>query len=459
MMNPESYFLPYQLKWLQDKSRFKLSRKSRRIGLTYIQSYEDVRDCARADDSMDVWFSSADESAAKEWIRYCAQWVKMFDIAAEDLGEIVLDKKRGVKALAIELATGKRLMGLSSNPAAFRSKGGKLVLDEFAFHAAPDALWKAAMPIVAWGYPVRVISTYNGKGNRYYRMADAALKGNNWSVHTTTIVDAIDQGLLDKIKGRKTTEAERLAFIQEMRDLAGDEETFQQEFMCVPVDEATAWLTWELIISGEHADAGNPKLYQGGPCYVGMDIARRGHLAVIWVDEKIGDIAWTREVVTMKNATFAEQDAELDRVMEQYNVQRVCMDQTGMGEKPVEDAKKRHGQYKVEGVLFSGTIKQHLAMIGKQLYEDRKVRVPPTVAIRNSHHAVRKTTTAAGNVRFDADSTEVGHADEFWAHMLAKHAAENTAQPSAGASVEATADSMMTQQGARKRREMFGRMY
>ena len=31
---------------------------------------------------------------------------------------------------------------------------------------------------------------------------------------------------------------------------------------------------------------------------------------------------------------------------------------------------------------------------------------------------------AAGNPRFDAERTEAGHADEFWAHALALHAAE-----------------------------------
>lgn len=38
------YFLPYQKRWLEDKSKFKIWEKSRRIGATYVQSYEDVSD-------------------------------------------------------------------------------------------------------------------------------------------------------------------------------------------------------------------------------------------------------------------------------------------------------------------------------------------------------------------------------------------------------------------------------
>ena len=423
------YFLPYQAKWLADKSRLKIVEKSRRIGLTYVQSYEDVRDAAPDEGAVDVWFSSADESAAKEYILYCGQWAKLLNIAAEDLGEVVIDSDKDIKALVIQFANGKRIHGLSSNPAAFRSKGGKLILDEFAFHKDQEAMWKAAAPIITWGYQARVLSTYNGKGNRYARMVGDAKKGNKWSLHTITIEDAVAQGLVDRIFKRKATHDEIAAFLADCRDIAGDEETYRQEFMCDPVDEASAWLAWDLISRCQHADAGRPGLYKGGPVYVGMDIGRRGDLAVIWVVELVGDVYWTREVIPLKNATFAQQDAALAGVFDRYKVSRLCMDQTGMGEKPVEDAKIAHGEYTVEGVLFSSPVKQALAITGKELFEDNRVRIPDTRAIRDSHHAVRKTATAAGNPRFDADRSEAGHADEFWAHMLALHAADDPVEP------------------------------
>lgn len=457
-----SYFLPYQVAWIKDTSRFKLWEKSRRIGATYAQSYEDVLSAARAVKPMDVWFTSADETAAAEYIRYCAQWAQLFNIAARDLGEVVLDSEKDIKALSIEFSTGKRIYGLSSNPKAFRSKGGKLVIDEYAFHAAPEELWKAALPVITWGFPVRIISTYNGKGNRYYRMVsqakkDLAEKGKSqWRLHTTTIETAVAQGLADKIMGRTLTAAERQAWIDEAREAAGDEDTWQQEYMCNPVDEATAWLTWELITSAEHVDAGRPELYQGGDCYVGMDIGRRRDRTVIWVLERVGDVLWTREVVSLKGASFAEQDAEEDRIFRTYRVRRMCKDQTGMGEKPVEDSKRRHGEYRVEGVLFTGPIKQHLATLGKSAFEDRKARIPQDRAIRESHHAVRKMMTVAGNPRFDADRSEAGHADEFWAHMLALHAAEDTQQPAAGASIESTSDTYEPEAArGRRRAHMF----
>jgi len=423
------YFLPYQEKWLADRSRLKIAEKSRRIGVTYVQSYEDVRDACPEDGGLDVWFSSADESAAKEYILYCGKWARLLNVAAEDLGEVVLDHDKDIKALVIQFANGRRIHGLSSNPSAFRSKGGKLVLDEYAFHKDPEALWKAAAPIITWGFPARVVSTYNGRGNRYARMVADARKGNKWSLHTVTIEDAVAQGLVDRIMGRPAAPEEVRAFLQDCRDIAGDEETYLQEYMCRPVDEASAWLTWELITACEDGAAGDPARYRGGPCYVGMDIGRRRDRTVIWVLEEVGDIFWTREVITMKNASFAAQDAALDLVFSRYGVRRCCMDQTGMGEKPVEDARARHGNHLVEGVVFTGPVKQDLANVGRQVFEDRRVRIPALRAVRESHHAVKKTTTSAGNPRFDADRSEAGHADEFWAHMLALHAAHDPAEP------------------------------
>ena len=145
----------------------------------------------------------------------------------------------------------------------------------------------------------------------------------------------------------------------------------------------------------------------------------------IWVSEKMGDVLWTREVIALRRAPFAEQLDALVRVFSNYKVVRTSLDQTGMGEAVVEQAQTNHGKYRVEGVLFTSTAKQQLATVGKQAFEDGLVRIPVNRAVRASHHAVRPTTTSAGNVRFDAErNATIGHADHFWAHMLAIQSAQ-----------------------------------
>jgi phage FluMu gp28-like protein len=44
--------------------------------------------------------------------------------------------------------------------------------------------------------------------------------------------------------------------------------------------------------------------------------------------------------------------------------------------------------------------------------------------LNNNLHSIRRVVTTANNVRFDADRTEQGHADRFWALSLALHACQ-----------------------------------
>ena len=45
MKSLDEFFFPYQKRWLQDKSKVKIFEKSRRIGGTWVQSFEDVQNC------------------------------------------------------------------------------------------------------------------------------------------------------------------------------------------------------------------------------------------------------------------------------------------------------------------------------------------------------------------------------------------------------------------------------
>ena len=189
-------------------------------------------------------------------------------------------------------------------------------------------------------------------------------------------------------------------------------------------------MPFELINSCEHERAGIPEVYQGAPCFIGVDIGRRKDLFIIWVLEALGDVLWTREVVVGKGITFAAQDALLDDVFQRYRVIRCCMDQTGMGEKPVEDAKDRHGSLRVEGVLFTTQNKLTLATQGKEAFEDRTVRIPSgDPVLRADLHKLKKVSGPTGAPRFVADSDSAGHADRAWALFLALNAAQQSVTP------------------------------
>lgn len=418
-----NYFLPYQLRWLNDNSKVKIWEKSRRIGATYVQSYEDVRDCINRKVPA-VWFSSADESAAKEYIDYCEQWVKIFHMSAKRLGEVIIDSEKDIKALVIEFKNGTKIHALSSNPKGFRSKGGKVVLDEFAFHNNAEELWKAARPCVTWGYPLRILSTHNGQNCLYYKFIDQVNKGQlKWSLHKTPIQVAVSEGLVDKIYQRETSKEEQESWMKNEQDNCFDEYTWLQEYCCVAVDEACAFLPYDLITTCEIDDVIKPLSEIKNDFYVGMDIGRRKDLTVIWVLEKFENILYTRSVIELEKMPFHKQEEILSEVLSLRNFRRCCMDSTGIGMQLSEEAQRKFGQFRVEPVMFTNRIKEELAYTVRTNFENRTVFIPREHKIREDLHSIRRITTTANNIRFDADHSENGHADRFWALSLALHAA------------------------------------
>lgn len=400
----------YQRRWVNDDARFKIAMFARQCGKTFTSTLELALDCARAEalGQRRRWvILSRGERQAREAMN---EGVKLH-LAALSAGFKAYDYdwSPGVKALEVELPGGSKITALPANPDTARGFSANVLLDEFAFHQDSRAIWKALFPVISKpGLKLRVISTPNGKGNKFYDLMTG--KDDGWSRHTTDIYQAVADGLPRDI--------------EELRRGAGDDDLWAQEFELKWLDEASAWLTFELITGCEHDMAGQPEHYQGGPCFVGADIAARNDLFVIWVFEQVGDVLWTREIIERRRITFAEQDMLLDDVFRRYRVIRCCMDQTGMGEKPVEDARARHGSSRVHGVLFTSAAKLELATRGKEGFEDRTLRIPAgRTELRADLHKLKKVTGATGVPRFVADSDSNGHADRTWACFLAQQAA------------------------------------
>jgi phage FluMu gp28-like protein len=77
----------------------------------------------------------------------------------------------------------------------------------------------------------------------------------------------------------------------------------------------------------------------------------------------------------------------------------------------------------VEPITFTQQNKERMAPAVKQCFEERTVRIPDNREVRADINAVKRFVTMAGNVRFDADHTDKGHADRFWALAMVVNAA------------------------------------
>lgn len=435
-MGDEPHLLPYQQAWVKDDADVKVWEKSRRIGATYAQAYEDVRDAL--EHGWKVWFSSADESAAEEYIDYCAHWAQAFDAAFEKMGETLIDEDRDVKALQIELPDGAEINALTSNPKRFRSKGGKAVWDEAAWHEHPEDMWDALEPVTMWGHPLRVLSTHNGK-RFFYRLLDEMKQGiRPGTVHSVDIIEAVDQGLLDRIMGRETTEAERQEWIEERRRRCRSEEQWLQEYMCQPVDEADAFLTYEMIAALEDGGvlwSGDPAEQQvEGQLYLGFDVGRRKDLSVIWVAEKVGPMLFTRDVKVMERTPFRVQKDALWSYLRLPDLMRACIDESGIGMQMAEEAQDDFGRHRVEPVSFTNAMKEEMAYAFRRRVEEKTFVLPQSQEVRDDLHSIKKSTTSSGNIRFEVQGATDGHADRFWAGALCEHAVSQYSGPTRAAS-------------------------
>lgn len=408
--------LQTQKDYLLDQSRFKAAMFTRQGGKTFVGTLEVVGDTLEAEalQRRSPWVilsrsQRQSEIAMREGVM---RHLKAYGIALKTLGQNEItfydEDKIQRKAFEVIFPRGNYIVAVPASPDTVRGFSANMLFDEFAIHKDSRAIWAAAFPILTRGFKGRAISSPKGKDNKFYEIMTE--KNSVWSRHVMDIHQAVAQGAPLNV--------------DELRRGLNDQDAWAQEYELQWLDEASAWLSYDLINSVENDHAGLPEHYAGGPCFAGVDIAARNDLFVIWVVELVGDVLWTREIITRKRISFAEQDALLDDVFTRYRVLRCCMDQTGMGEKPVEDAKRRHGSMRVEGVLFTAPAKLTLATQGKQRFEDRQIRIPMgDDALRADLHKLRKETSATGQPRFLADSDSTGHADRTWAGFLAINAA------------------------------------
>jgi phage FluMu gp28-like protein len=436
--------LPYQQRWVEDTSRLKIMEKSRQIGMSWTAAYRLVREQAQQATPLDAWVTSRDETQARLFLEDCRKWASVLDLGAAALGQELLDTSGKSSSFNLRFANGRAIHSMSSNPDAQAGKRGSRVLDEFALHPDPHKLYAIAYPGITWGGSLEIISTHRGSQNLFNRLVEEVKNQGNpkgFSLHTVTLQDALDQNFLTKLKEKLPPEDIRQEmdvadYYNFVRAGCPDEETFLQEFCCIPCDDTRSFISFDLISRCEFSTkAGQPResvdwhTCTGGPLFLGVDIGRDHDFTVFWLIEHIAGVSWTREVICLQDTPFSEQERQLDSLMKRHHLRRACIDQSGIGRQFCERARSRYGNHRVEGITFTLQVKEALAYPVRIAMANESLRFPEDPAIRADLRAVRRETTASGNIRFSAERGGSGHADRFWALALALHAAETPYHP------------------------------
>jgi len=133
MNTPALTLYPYQKKWIQDESRFKIAMFARQCGKTFTSTLEIVLDCLKAEAAgkRARWvILSRGERQAKEAMQ---EGVKVHLNALQaGFKELGYDFDAQTRALEIEFPGGSRITALPANPDTARGFSANVLLDEFA---------------------------------------------------------------------------------------------------------------------------------------------------------------------------------------------------------------------------------------------------------------------------------------------------------------------------------------
>lgn len=328
----------------------------------------------------------------------------------------------GDAAECIKLTNGVRLYALAPSPRSVRGGEGDVILDEFAHMPRTREIWTAAKSITdptharPGGYHLRIVSTPFGDDNMFYDLVHTEA-GSRFSKHWTDIHDAVAQGFP--------------ADVQALREEAGDDDSYRQEYECQFLSARDRYITADLfdscLVDPEEMPA------RGTEAYAGNDVARKasGDLSAIMELYRVGGTLYDGGLETRRGAAWEDQEAWAEQVLSR--TRRLAVDATGLGNQYAERLQRKHG-VRVLPVEFTSAVKEQV-ITGLRVAMERgqlrlNARSPYIGQLRKAVLSIRREITQAGNVRYDAPRSDAAgggrsHADEAIALALAVHAAGN----------------------------------
>lgn len=461
-------FLPYQQKWASDLSPVKIYEKSRRIGISWAEAGEDAL-LAASENGMDVFYIGYNKDMALEFIEDCADWSKFYNQAAGEIDEFIWEdegeEKKGIQAFRIRYPSGWKIVALSSRPANLRGKQGKIVIDEAGFHDDLPGLIKAAIAMLMWGGRVVIISTHNGDDHPFNELIQEVRAGKKpYKIHRTTLDDALEQGLYERIclrLGKEWTEEDQEKWRDALIDFYGEDA--DEELFCIPAKGGGTYLTRNMIEACMSEDI--PVLRWSPPekgfvdwddkkrfleveqwckeelapvlsmllnreTWFGEDFGRDIDLTVIWPIQDMPGLTYsTPFVLELSDCPFQQQEQILFFLVD--NIPRFsggALDKGGNGAFLAERARQRYGVDRIEEVAFSsGWYIENMPPM-KACFEDKTISIPKDNEILDDFRAIKKIK-GVPKVPVDERTKSMRggkrHGDAAIANCLAVFAARN----------------------------------
>ena len=420
--------LKYQQDWVNDKSRLKIMVKSRRIGGTFGTSYAVFRELMITKNH-DVIVVTRDMRTAGDFIRDVTKWARAWN-DTQPTNTRIPEKHMLKSQFSIPHQGGEsRLITVSSNPDAAAGKGGSLIIDEFALHKDQELLVTVAKPIITAGGRLSIISTHRSKNSLFNTFVkEAGLVGSSWSLHSTTMEQAIQQGFVENVVNPMLTKLgeepmTREHYLNDLRyNIINDEAIWEQEYMCIPSEAQYTLIPQDLCNLAVKPFEYDP----GRACYLGWDIATsaRGDYTCISIvqfndDNSVKLIHYDAQ----KGIKLEAQRELIKQYVREYKVTKLCLDATGIGIDSSQILTEFYGETMCEGVSFGMQTKAEMAGRMLSIFQSEDICLPNDKALLKDINSIEKIYSAAGNITYHAPKLDGSHGDRFWSVALALKAA------------------------------------
>ena len=357
-------FLPYQVEYIRDNSKILVVEKPRQVGITYTSGYKVVTQILRSNKKEKYYWLSRDENTAKEFVTNVMDWLHLFNVVAQ---REVVDMK-DVRTTKVTFPNGTELFILSSSVDAVVGKSGHFYIDEMAIHKDQELLISIVLPCITWQGSLTIISTHRSKQSYFYKLCEKIRKGQMVGARliSFTIMDAIEQGIVEMINNRSMLQGEptvtREEWLAEKKANAPSEDVFQQEYMCIPADSDSSMAIHEDVI--DRNSLPKEEILQprkdGGKYYAGVDIGRHRDLTVIWILEDVSKskepMLVTRFVKTIKREEFSVQEKKIFDVLNRWKPRMTFVDGTNTGAMIGENIQKRYGIKRAQSIKITAVL-------------------------------------------------------------------------------------------------------
>lgn len=405
MFNPVSLLLPYQKKMLDLIRGNRLCHFicARQIGKSFLIAFASVEHCWTKPNAKVVILSSG-ERASLEVLDKCKKLVKVFKMT---FSETPADMEVDLTASEIRFGNGSKIITLpSGDPDKVRGFSPSMTIaDEFSTQQDQDKFYASVFPFVTSPFggekKLVICGTPLGTQNLFWRLWT---EPNDFAKFSIDIYQAKVQGLNVDIDLLKKN--------------IPDEDTFNQEFLCRPMDSISNLFTFDLL---------NTVTYKVKPTspviarYGGMDIGRTHDLTSIAILALCQDgTLYEEEIKTLRNTEFREQFKEACGIVRALGIKRMCVDATGLGMQLAEDLQREFGGI-IEPVNFSNAVKVEIFNGLKKAFGDRDCLIENDVELLREFQSIKRVLTANA-ISYQADRNATGHADRATSIALAHKA-------------------------------------